>query len=107
MTGFSRPSTWQTFCGWRDRNAMEGMVLMPALALFLRIAGIAIAGLSGPGGASAPDSGAADAAFVVTPVAEKTVRALPSQPLYWRVERFGTHAEAVRDALPQALLVDE
>lgn len=44
--------------------------------------------------------------FVATPVAERTVRTLPAGPLYWRVERFATVAEARKDANPNALFVE-
>jgi len=37
---------------------------------------------------------AADAVYVVKPVAEKKVKQLPEGPLYWRIENFPTLAQA-------------
>jgi quercetin dioxygenase-like cupin family protein len=37
---------------------------------------------------------AADAVYVVKPVAEKRVKQLPDGPLYWRIENFPTLAQA-------------
>jgi quercetin dioxygenase-like cupin family protein len=37
---------------------------------------------------------AADAVYVVKPVAEKRVKQLPAGPLYWRIENFPTLAQA-------------
>ena len=37
---------------------------------------------------------AADGVYVVKPVAEKRVKQLPDGPLYWRIEKFPTLAEA-------------
>src|SRR5262249_48605143 len=41
-----------------------------------------------------PSSWAADVQYVVKPVAEMKVKALPKGPLYWRVENFPTLDQA-------------
>jgi hypothetical protein len=47
-----------------------------------------------------PSPAAAQAQYVVKPVAEKKVKQLPPGPLYWRVENFSTVAEAKAAAGP-------
>ena len=58
------------------------------------------------GAALAQQQTPSDATFVVTPVAEKVVSTLPSQPLYWVVERFVSRQRAARGAAPNALIVE-
>lgn len=43
---------------------------------------------------AAPATVAADAVYVVKPIAEKKVKQLPDGPLYWRIENFPTLAQA-------------
>jgi len=47
-----------------------------------------------PGICTLQPTAAAEGAYVVKPVAEKKVKQLPAGPLYWRVENFGTLAQA-------------
>lgn len=75
---------------------------MPAIRLFWRVMGVAAIVLPAPTSAQQ-----AEPAFVVTPVAEKTVRSLPPGPLYWRIERFANAAQAHADARPEALFVTD
>jgi len=53
-----------------------------------------------------PSIASAQAEFVVTPLAEKTVAELPSEPLYWQVENFSTLAEAEAAVGPMSLAVE-
>jgi quercetin dioxygenase-like cupin family protein len=75
---------------------------MSAIALFWRV--MTVAAIALPTSAIAQQ---ADPAFVVTPVAEQTVRSLPPGPLYWRIERFANTAQARADAQPEALFVTD
>ena len=49
---------------------------------------------------------AAQAKFVVKPIAEKKVAELPAGPLFWRLENFPTLAEAQAAAGPYALAAE-
>jgi hypothetical protein len=49
---------------------------------------------------------AKDAKFVVEPLAEKKVKQLPPEPLYWRLENFTTLIEAERIAGPTSLAAE-
>ena len=45
-----------------------------------------------------PPVGAEPGRFIVSPVAEKKLNALPPGPLYWRIENFSTLDQAERAA---------
>ena len=53
-----------------------------------------------------PAPAAAQAKFVVTPVAEKTVAELPAGPLYWQVETFPALGDAEAAAGPLSLTAE-
>ena len=53
-----------------------------------------------------PATAAAQAEFVVTPVAERTVAELPAGPLYWQVETFPALADAEAAAGPLSLTAE-
>lgn len=53
-----------------------------------------------------PASAMAQQALVITPLAEKKVVDLPPGPLFWRIERFGSLAEARSAAGAWALAVE-
>lgn len=52
---------------------------------------------------AAPAAVAPRPGLLIEPVAEKTVEALPHEPLYWRVDQFSTLAAAQRAAGPLSL----
>ena len=51
---------------------------------------------------SLPSPVAAQQQYVVTPVAQKKIKQLPTGPLYWRVENFPTLADAKAAVGPDA-----
>ena len=53
-----------------------------------------------------PATAAAQAEFVVTPVAERKVAELPAGPLYWQVENFPALADAEAAAGPLSLTAE-
>jgi hypothetical protein len=71
-----------------DQRQEEDMTLLPSAAKFA-IPFISIMGLLLP-----PSAWAAEARYVVKPVAEMKVKQLPKSPLYWRVENFPTLDQA-------------
>lgn len=80
---------------------MRSAVAVAAL-LALTCVAPALAQSLGPG--LAPAAGAAGKpAFLVEPVAEKTVESLPTTPLYWRVESFASLEAAKAAATPLSL----
>ena len=64
------------------------------MRLLSSAARVAIAGICFLGLLLAPSTWAADARYVVKPVAEMKVKQLPKGPLYWRVEYFPTLDQA-------------
>jgi quercetin dioxygenase-like cupin family protein len=60
----------------------------------------------GPGLPTPPLGPQTATAFLVEPVAEKVVEAIPSGPLYWRVDSFPSLAEAQSMAGPYALAAE-
>jgi quercetin dioxygenase-like cupin family protein len=72
--------------------------MKPACAVFVLGLGVAIAGAAM----------AADPAFVIKPVAERTVTQLPAGPLYWTVQQCATRgeADAFAAAEPASLAVE-
>jgi mannose-6-phosphate isomerase-like protein (cupin superfamily) len=63
---------------------LSGLRVLVVLALLL--------GVMGP--LLAPSTATAQQKFVITPIAEKKVKQLPTGSLYWRVENFPTLAQA-------------
>jgi quercetin dioxygenase-like cupin family protein len=53
-----------------------------------------------------PSAIAAQQPLVIKPVAEKKVTALPSGPLFWRIENFGAAAQAQAAAGPTGLVAE-
>jgi hypothetical protein len=55
---------------------------------------------------SPPSAASAQQAFFVKPVAEKKIKELPAGPLYWRIDSFGTLAQAQAAAGPTSLATE-
>ena len=53
-----------------------------------------------------PSTASAQQKFVVKPLAEKKVVELPAGPLFWRIENFGTLAQAQAAAGPWSLVAE-
>jgi mannose-6-phosphate isomerase-like protein (cupin superfamily) len=66
------------------------LILACSLAFTVASPGLA----ASPGPEPAPAPAPAPARFKVTPIAEKKVTELPAGPLFWRVENFGSLAQA-------------
>lgn len=72
----------------------------------LRRAVVSLAALWAISAPFLPPPATAQQQLVVRPVAERRVAQLPPGPLYWRIERFATLAEAAAAAGPTALAAE-